>query len=81
MTVTPICPHAPRLHPFSLPATAVARVDVLHADHRPVRAVADGRALEDVHSLEIRFDADRVRLAYFEGHDFTSTMVRKILRA
>jgi NAD+ kinase len=79
LVVTPICPHAPRLHPFALPATARARVDVHDGDRRPVRAVADGRAVENVCHVELGYDGSEVRLAYLRGHDFTSRMVRKIL--
>jgi NAD+ kinase len=79
LTVTPICPHRPRLPPFVLPQTSVARVEVNHPDRRPVRAVADGRDIDKVAALDIRVLPDEVQLAYLEGHDFTGCMFRKIL--
>lgn len=79
LVVTPICPHAPRLHPFALPATARARVDVHVHERRPVRAVADGRSVEDVVRAEVFYNGTEVKLGYLADHDFTSRMVRKIL--
>lgn len=79
LLVAPICPHRPRLAPFALPATARARVDILDPDRRPVRAVADGRAIPDVRHVTIDYAGSEVRLATLAGHDFTSRMVRKIL--
>ena len=79
LTVTPICPHHPRLHPFALPASASARVEVQSGEHRPVRAVVDGRATEPVQAVEIEYRDRQVRLAYLAGHDFTARMIRKIL--
>jgi len=80
LTVTPICPHHPRLPPLALPATATATVDVLHATHRPVRAVVDGRAHDPAVHVTVAHQGDAVRLAYLPGHDFTNQMIRKILR-
>lgn len=79
LTVTAICPHRPRLPPFVLPQTSVARVEVIHPDRRPVRAVADGRDIDEVVALDIHVLPDEVQLAYLEGHDFTACMFRKIL--
>lgn len=79
LVVTPICPHRPRLDPFALPATAKARVDVHSLERRPVRAVADGRAVEGVKELHLSYDGSEVRLGYLRGHDLTSRMVSKIL--
>ena len=79
LVVTPICPHRPRLAPFALPATARARVDILDGDRRPVRAVADGRAVNAVTRVSIADEGAEVRLATLAGHDFTSRMIRKIL--
>lgn len=78
--VTPICPHSPRLSPFSLPAGSVVEVEVLEPEIRPARAVCDGVEQGRVRRLAVR-GADDVRLAFLEGHDFTGTLVRKILRA
>ena len=58
---------------------AHVRVDVLHQDRRPVRAVIDGQALEAVRAVDVGFSDEHVQLAYFDDHDFTSRMVGKIL--
>jgi len=79
LVVTPICPHLPRLPPFALPATARARVDVHDGEKRPVRAVADGRSVENVRRVDLGYDGAEVRLAYLKNHDFTYRMVQKIL--
>jgi len=80
LKVTPICPHKPRLSPFDIPDTSLASVVVQVPDRRPVRVVTDGRSVEDVVSLEVGFGNRYVRLAYFEGHDFTRNMLQKIVR-
>ena len=79
LQVTPICPHRPRLPSVGLPATARAEVEVLQHDFRRVRAVADGRAVEDVKRVSIRLVIPGVRLAYLEQHDFTGQMLWKIV--
>jgi NAD+ kinase len=80
LSVTPICPHQPRLSPLVLPETASAHVVVRSPEKRPVRAVADGRVVNDVASVEIVLGPGLASLAYFEGHDFTGRLIRKLLR-
>ncbi len=77
--ITPICPHLPRLTPFELPLDAKATVKVMLPERRPVRAVADGHATENVISVELAVAEQRVRLAYFDDHDFTHQMMRKLV--
>ena len=79
LAVTPICPHKPRLVPFALPAQAQVEVRVLRGEHRPVRAVADGRDVDHVQSVRLALSETQVKLAYFLNHNFTSLMVRKVL--
>lgn len=79
LTVTPICPHLPRLSAFALPQTAQIQVDVWHADRRPVRAVADGRDVGPVQRVTLGYGPRTLRLATFADHDFTARMVHKIL--
>ncbi len=81
LSVTPICPHRPRLSPFALPRDATARVDVIHPKKRPIRAVADGSPVENVIAVEVGLGDTEVTLAYLPGHDFTAQMIRKILAA
>ncbi len=76
--LTPICPHIPRLAPLLLPPTSTIVVEVLDAE-RPARAVADGVASGRVDYLEIASSGDVVRLGFCDGHDFTATLIRKIL--
>ncbi len=79
--LTAICPHAPKLPPLVLPATARIRVDVLDAKRRPARVVLDGIAHGDVRYVEIGSSPDDdVALAFFAGHDFTRTLLRKLVR-
>jgi NAD+ kinase len=79
LTMTAICPHHPRLAPIVLPHQSEAAVRVLHPEKRPVRAVTDGRTRDDVVALRVGLGAEQVKLAWLEGHDFTTRMVRKIL--
>lgn len=78
--VTPICPHQPKLHSLVLPETSRVRVEVINPDRRPVRAVVDGRAVEDVLGVYAAFSERSVRFLYFHQHDFTQQMLAKIVR-
>ncbi|MEQ1502423.1 MAG: hypothetical protein ABMB14_09335 [Myxococcota bacterium] len=80
LQVTPICPHQPRLPSLGLPWTARAEVEVLEVGWRPVRAVADGRGIDNVRHVAVGLENPGVRLVYLEPHDFTGQMVRKIVR-
>jgi len=80
LQITPICPHQPRLTPFALPPTARAAVDVVHHEWRPVRAVTDGRAIDDVVSMRVRLSERNVHLCYLDDHDFMRQMLTKVLR-
>jgi len=81
LQVTPICPHAPRITPFALPPSARATVEVIHHEWRPVRAVADGRGVEDVVHVAVGLsETEAVSLAYLPSHDFTHQMLRKIVQ-
>jgi len=55
------------------------RVDVLQIDRRPVSAIVDGRDVTEVSHMKVGFGQARVRLAFFEGHNFTRHLVEKIL--
>ena len=78
IAVTPICPHQPRLSPTVLPATARSIVDVQMPTRRPVRAVCDGREVGHVRRVEVATSGEAT-LAFLEGHDFTSRLIRKLL--
>lgn len=79
--VTPICAHAPRLSPFVLPLESEVEIEVLRGEHRPVRAFSDGMALGEVQRVRVAPAKASVSLAFLPGHDFTVTMVRKIIKA
>ena len=79
MTVTPICPHLPRLPPIALPEDASIHVEVRAGEHRPVRAVADGREINRVHTVRIGVSATQASLAFFTGNDFTARLIGKLL--
>lgn len=82
MQLTPICPHSPRLGPLVLPHDAVVRVHVLQPDARPARVVVDGRERpEPALAVEVRASGDAVALCFAPGHDFTATLIRKVVRA
>jgi NAD+ kinase len=80
LQLTTICPHRPRLAPILLPATSRVRVQVLDHVRRPARAVADGQSFGDVTDVVVEASGDDVRLCFLPGHDFTQTMIRKILQ-
>lgn len=79
--VTPICPHTPRLAAFSLPEGCTIEVEVLDAELRPARAVADGVDHGGLTRMVVEPARSDVQLAFLDGHDFTATLVSKILRA
>ncbi len=79
--LTAICPHTPKLAPIVLPEGARVRIEVLDAERRPARAVIDGVPREDVRTVEVASSPGQdVSLAFFEGHDFMRTLLRKVLR-
>ncbi len=78
--LTAICPHSPRLPPLLLPETSVVEVEVLDAERRPARAVADGVQFPGTRRVRVHGGADTVRIGFLEGHDFVGTLVRKVLR-
>ncbi len=79
--VTPICAHAPRLSPFILPRQEVVEIEVIRENSRPVRAFSDGIDRGPVKRVTVRPGSRQVKLAFLPGHDFTATMIRKILKA
>ncbi|MCB9793990.1 MAG: hypothetical protein H6741_14820 [Alphaproteobacteria bacterium] len=74
-----INPHVPRLPPIALPRESVIDVEVIDGHRRPVRAVSDGQEHAEVRRVRIRDAHSDVHLAFLEGHDFTATLVRKLL--
>ncbi len=79
--LTAICPHTPRLAPLVLPHTSRIHIEVLDCANRPARCVIDGEPLGNVERVEVRGADVSVRLCFLEGHDFTRTMLAKIIHA
>lgn len=79
--LTAICPHAPRLAPLVLPDTATIRVEVLDRDSRRARTIIDGAEHGDTAAVDVSASGDTVNLGFFTGHDFTATLIRKIIRS
>ncbi len=79
--ITPIAPHAPRLSPMVLPLDSVVEIVAHVPERRPVRAVCDGVEQGEVVRMRVARGPHDVRLAFVEGHAFTSTLVRKVLNA
>lgn len=80
LQVAPISPHAPRLSPVVLPLQARIEVEALHVERRPVRVVADGQDLGLVQHVTVAASGSEVRLAFLGGHDFTETLISKVLQ-
>lgn len=79
MGVTPICPHSPQLRSMYVPIQSEVVVEVLSPSRRPVRAVADGVDHDNVVRVCVRGGQPFVKFAFFPDHDFTRTLVRKLL--
>lgn len=80
LQVSPISPHAPRLSPVVLPLRARIEVEALVVGRRPVRVVADGQGLGPVEHVTVAAEGSRVRLAFLGGHNFTETLISKVLQ-
>ena len=78
--VTPIAPHAPRLSPLIVPIGTIIELEALAWERRPVRAVGDGVDLGPIRNMRVGPDPDEVQLAFLDGHQFTRTLVDKVLR-
>lgn len=79
--LTAICPHRPRLAPLVLPHGSQVRIEVLDAERRPARGVVDGAELGLVTEVNVRGGGGDVDLCFLAGHDFTATMIRKVLHS
>lgn len=78
--ITPISPHAPRLSPLIVPIGTTIELVALDPERRPVRAVADGVDMGPVTQMQVGPAEDDVKLAFLHGHQFTRTLVDKVLR-
>lgn len=77
--ITAICPHVPRLTPLIFPLSAKIEAKTLQVERRSVRAVADGVDFNHVLEVSVSDAQSPVQLAFFEKHDFTATLIRKVL--
>jgi NAD+ kinase len=78
--ITPSNAHRSGFKPIVLPGSASVRLYARDIEYRPVRTVVDGRGYENRDALGLRFGSDRLKVGYFEGHDFTRRLVNKILK-
>jgi NAD+ kinase len=78
--LTAICPHSPRLVPMVLPPMTMIEVEVLNADRRPARLSVDGLERGLATRLNVRQSQTCVSLTFRPEHDFTATLVQKILK-
>ncbi len=81
LQLTAICPHSPRLSPMVLPLSTQVEVEVESPDRRPARVSVDGQDRGRVRRLRVSLASRRVTLCFLPEHDFTGTLVRKILHA
>ncbi|HNC98166.1 MAG TPA: NAD(+)/NADH kinase [Myxococcota bacterium] len=81
LQLTAICPHSPRLSPMVLPLGTRVEVEVESPDRRPARVSVDGQDRGRVRRLGVSLSSRRVTLCFLQEHDFTATLVRKILHA
>ena len=80
LQISPISPHAPRPSPVVLPLGARVEVEALSPERRPVRVVGDGQDLGPVVRMAVDASAPPVRLAFLGGHNFTETLISKVLQ-
>lgn len=80
LQIAPISPHAPRPSPVVLPLGARVEVEALSPERRPVRVVGDGQDLGPVVRMAVDASAPPVRLAFLGGHNFTETLISKVLQ-
>lgn len=79
MIVTPSNAHHPSFRPVVLPNSTKVLVSAKDTEYRPVRVVVDGRGYDDMEVINIGFSKKKLRVGYFEGHNFTRRLVQKIL--
>lgn len=79
LQLTAICPHSPRLSPMVLPPQTRVEVEVQSSERRPARVSVDGQDRGRVQRLTVSPSPRNVHLCFTERHDFTGTLVRKIL--
>ncbi len=80
LQITPICAHHPSLPPIIVPATSQIEIYSEEQDKRPVRAVVDGRSYSEISRIIVDVHPRPLKLAYFEGNDFTDRLINKIIK-
>ena len=79
--ITPICPHSPRLRSFLVPLNSKIDIKAIDAHRRPTQAVTDGFSHGETHSLHVSSSPLDAQFIFLDSHNFTETMVRKVLRS
>ena len=80
LQITPICAHHPALPPIIVPITSEIKIYSEEKEKRPVRAVVDGRSYSEISNVTVNINSDNLKLAYFEGNDFTDRLINKIIK-
>ena len=62
-----------------VPQTASVRITTLNSERRPTQAVSDGVSHGEAKQLNISCDTKEIQIAFLKSHNFTETMVRKVL--
>ncbi|MBN1417788.1 MAG: NAD(+)/NADH kinase [Planctomycetes bacterium] len=84
IVVTPLYPHRPvQFHslqfPVILPLEARIRVQGIDTERRPLRLLADGKAVDAIERVSISFAGRMVPLLRAESFHFIDALVRKII--
>ena len=77
--LTAICPHVPKMPSITLPLESVIEVEVLDPARRPTRVVTDGVDQKLIRGIRVANAHSEVKLAYLEGRNPTSNLIRKLL--
>ena len=79
--VTPSNAHRQGFRPIVLPGSANVLVAASDTKYRPVRVVVDGRGYEYMETISLGLSTETLKVGYFDGHNFTRKLVRKIFKA
>jgi NAD+ kinase len=77
--LTPSNAHHPSFTPIVLPRSSKIVIKPEDTEFRPVRFVVDSFYYENSGEVHVELGGSKLRLAYFDGHNFTDRLVKKIL--
>jgi NAD+ kinase len=79
VALTAICPHHPRLPPLVISSSSCINVTASQVEKRPVKLTVDGREYHNISFVNIA-RGGCLRIIYFDDHNFTSQLVKKVLK-